>query len=30
LAHPGEAALDRCQFYRAEIERRWSEPNRCC
>jgi uncharacterized short protein YbdD (DUF466 family) len=30
LAHPDEAALDRSQFYRAELERRWSEPNRCC
>jgi len=30
IAHPGEAALDRSQFYRAELERRWSEPNRCC
>jgi uncharacterized short protein YbdD (DUF466 family) len=29
-AHPDEAALDRSRFYRAEIERRWSEPNRCC
>jgi len=30
LAHRDEAALDRGQFYRAETERRWSEPNRCC
>jgi uncharacterized short protein YbdD (DUF466 family) len=30
IEHPGEAALDRSQFYRAELERRWREPNRCC
>ena len=28
--HPDEATLDRGEFYRAELERRWSEPNRCC
>jgi uncharacterized short protein YbdD (DUF466 family) len=30
MAHSGEPALDRSQFYRAELDRRWSEPNRCC
>jgi uncharacterized short protein YbdD (DUF466 family) len=28
--HPGQPALDRGSFYRAEIERRWTQPNRCC
>jgi uncharacterized short protein YbdD (DUF466 family) len=30
IAHPGEVTLDRSQFYRAELDRRWSQPNRCC
>jgi len=28
--HPGERALDRAGFYRAELERRWRRPGRCC
>lgn len=28
--HPGEPALGRDAFFRAELERRWSQPNRCC
>jgi uncharacterized short protein YbdD (DUF466 family) len=28
--HAGDALLDRGAFYRAELERRWSQPNRCC
>jgi uncharacterized short protein YbdD (DUF466 family) len=28
--HPGQPALDRGAFYRAELERRWTRPNRCC
>ena len=28
--HPGQRALDRQSFYRAELERRWNQPNRCC
>jgi len=28
--HPGEAILDRRQFYVAELDRRWVGINRCC
>ena len=28
--HPGEAVLDRRQFYVAELDRRWAQINRCC
>jgi uncharacterized short protein YbdD (DUF466 family) len=28
--HPGEAVLDRRQFYVAELDRRWARINRCC
>jgi uncharacterized short protein YbdD (DUF466 family) len=28
--HPGVAPLDRGTFYRAELDRRWKEVNRCC
>jgi uncharacterized short protein YbdD (DUF466 family) len=28
--HPGQPSLDRGSFYRAELERRWTQPNRCC
>jgi len=28
--HPGEAALDRREFYLAELDRRWARINRCC
>ena len=28
--HPGEAVLDRRQFYLAELDRRWAQINRCC
>jgi len=30
LRHPGEGALDRRAFCRAELERRWTQPSRCC
>ncbi|MGH8203686.1 MAG: CstA-like transporter-associated (seleno)protein [Burkholderiales bacterium] len=30
LRHAGEAPLDRRAFYRAELERRWTQPSRCC
>lgn len=30
LRHPGEAPLDRRAFHRAELERRWTQPSRCC
>ena len=28
--HPGVVPLDRGTFYRAELDRRWKEVNRCC
>ncbi len=28
--HPGATLLDRGSFYRAELDRRWSQVNRCC
>lgn len=28
--HAEEALLDRASFYRAELERRWTQPSRCC
>ena len=28
--HPGAALLARADFHRAELDRRWSEINRCC
>jgi uncharacterized short protein YbdD (DUF466 family) len=28
--HGGEPLLDRGAFYRAELERRWTRPSRCC
>jgi uncharacterized short protein YbdD (DUF466 family) len=28
--HPEEPALGRAAFYRAELDRRWARPNRCC
>lgn len=28
--HPDEAPLTRDQFQRAELDRRWSQVNRCC
>jgi uncharacterized short protein YbdD (DUF466 family) len=28
--HAGEPPLDRGAFYRAELDRRWSRPSRCC
>ena len=28
--HPDEPALDRSTFYRAELDRRWGQPSRCC
>jgi len=28
--HPGETVLGRGAFYRAELERRWVQPSRCC
>ena len=30
LRHPGGTPLDRDAFYRAELDRRWSQVNRCC
>ena len=30
LRHPGEPLLPRDEFYRAELERRWVQPGRCC
>ena len=30
LRHAGEAPLDRRAFDRAELERRWTQPSRCC
>jgi uncharacterized short protein YbdD (DUF466 family) len=30
VQHAGEPALDRSAFYRAELERRWTAPSRCC
>jgi uncharacterized short protein YbdD (DUF466 family) len=28
--HPDSAPLQRADFYRAELDRRWSQINRCC
>jgi uncharacterized short protein YbdD (DUF466 family) len=28
--HAGEPALARGEFYRTELDRRWSRPGRCC
>ncbi len=28
--HPGAATLERAAFYRAELELRWTQVNRCC
>jgi uncharacterized short protein YbdD (DUF466 family) len=28
--HSGEPPLDRGTFYRRELDRRWTQPNRCC
>ena len=28
--HGEEPLLDRGAFYRAELERRWTQPSRCC
>jgi uncharacterized short protein YbdD (DUF466 family) len=28
--HPDLAPLQRSDFYRAEVDRRWSQINRCC
>jgi uncharacterized short protein YbdD (DUF466 family) len=28
--HPDLAPLQRSDFYRAELDRRWSQINRCC
>jgi uncharacterized short protein YbdD (DUF466 family) len=28
--HPGSTPLQRADFYRAELDRRWSQINRCC
>jgi uncharacterized short protein YbdD (DUF466 family) len=28
--HPGEAELDRREFYLAELDRRWARITRCC
>ncbi|MCI0437094.1 MAG: YbdD/YjiX family protein, partial [Gemmatimonadetes bacterium] len=28
--HPGRAPLARGDFYRAELDSRWSQVNRCC
>jgi uncharacterized short protein YbdD (DUF466 family) len=28
--HPGEPALGPGAFYRAELDRRWTRPGRCC
>jgi uncharacterized short protein YbdD (DUF466 family) len=28
--HPDAAPLQRADFYRAELDRRWSQINRCC
>lgn len=28
--HPDSAPLPRADFYRAELDRRWSQINRCC
>ena len=30
LRHPDGTPLDRESFYRAELDRRWSQVNRCC
>jgi uncharacterized short protein YbdD (DUF466 family) len=30
LAHPGGAPLSAKEFYRRELERKWSGINRCC
>ncbi len=30
IRHPGATLLDRGSFYRAELDRRWSQVNRCC
>jgi uncharacterized short protein YbdD (DUF466 family) len=28
--HPDSVPLQRADFYRAELDRRWSQINRCC
>ena len=28
--HPGSAPMTRAAFHRSELERRWSQVNRCC
>ncbi len=28
--HPGTEPLDRTEFYKTDVERRWSGINRCC
>ncbi len=28
--HVGSKPMDRTQFYRSELDRRWSQINRCC
>jgi uncharacterized short protein YbdD (DUF466 family) len=30
LKHPGQGALDRESFHRAELDRRWKGVSRCC
>jgi uncharacterized short protein YbdD (DUF466 family) len=28
--HPGAVPMGRDEFYRSELDRRWSQVNRCC